>query len=110
MRLKTLAVAVLCTFALAALSPRDAKADGGIITAATVGFIGGAIVGAHASPYYYGPYGYAPAYYHAVPSYHGPTYAYSAPYYVASPCWNRRQPVYDRYGGVLAVRYETACR
>ncbi|MES2906584.1 MAG: hypothetical protein V4691_06100 [Pseudomonadota bacterium] len=95
--------------------PHQAKADG-FLAGATVGLIGGAIIGAHASPYYYGPYGYAPAYYHAVPS-HGysygygvPTYGYSQPYYVTSPCWGRRLPVYDRFGGVVAVRYERACR
>lgn len=110
MRIQILAVAAISTLTLFS-TPYEAKADGGAIAAAaTVGFIGGAIIGAHASPYYAAPVGYMPAYYHAVPSYRVPTYSYSAPYYVTTPCWGRRLPVYDRYGGVVAVRYENVCR
>lgn len=119
MRIKPVAVFAALGCALL-LYPHQARADGGAVAAAaTVGFIGGAVIGAHASPYYYGPYGYAPAYYHAVPAYYHavpaygyavPSYGYSVPYYVTSPCWGRRLPVYDRFGGVVAIRYETTCR
>ena len=111
MRTKVIAL-ILVLFCALAYAPREAKADGGAIAAAaTVGFLGGALIGAYASPYYYAPYGYAPVYYHAVPQGYGvPTYSYSAPYAVATPCWERRLPVYNRFGEVVAVRYEQACR
>jgi len=128
MRIKAvlLSSAVLCA---AALIPHqaEARAKGGgpfSMSASTVGFSGGAIIGAHASPYYYAPYGYAPAYYHGVPygyanygygysyGYPAPVYAYSAPYAyaVAAPCWSRRQAVYGTYGEVAAIRYESSCQ
>ena len=124
MRNKIMGVFALSACFLTVLSSDHAKADG-FLAGATVGLVGGAIIGASASPYYYGPYGYAPAYYHAVPSYsppvyaynygygydyNGPSYSYSQPYYVTSACWGRRLPVYDRYGGVVAVRSENSCR
>jgi hypothetical protein len=110
MRTKIIA-SILALFCVIAYPLPEAKADGGAIAAAaTVGFLGGALIGSYASPYYYGPYGYAPVYYHAIPYGYVPTYSYSAPYAVAAPCWDRRLPVYDRFGEVVAIRYEHACR
>lgn len=125
MRIKAVFVSCLLLGA-AVLSSNDAQARARGDTpfamgASSVGYSGGAIIGAHASPYYVAPYGYAPAYYHGVPGNgyagHGygyvmPTYAHGIPYAyaVGAPCWVRRQAVYGTYGSVAGIRYEYVCQ
>jgi hypothetical protein len=109
--------------ALALPQGAEARARGGGgpggPSGSSVGFSGGAVIGAHASPYYYAPYGYSPAYYHntASYSYSGYVYGYGAPYYrtasnpyAAGSCWHRRQAVYGTYGEVAGIRSDYPCQ
>jgi hypothetical protein len=118
-----MSASLLC-IALSLPQQAEARARGGGPggpSGSSVGFSGGAVIGAHASPYYYGPYGYSPAYYHSTASYSYSGYVYgygeNAPYYriatnpyAAGTCWHRRQAIYGTYGEVAGIRAEHACQ
>jgi hypothetical protein len=95
MRKTLMALAAVATLAVSAVAaPAPAQAQRYLGAAIAGGLIGGAIVGAAASPYYYG---YGPGYYAPPP----PPGYYGGPAYVAAPgyggCVWQRQRFWDGY-------------
>jgi hypothetical protein len=97
MRKTLMALAAVATLAVSAVAaPAPAHAQRYLGAAIAGGLIGGAIVGAAASPYYYG---YGPGYYRP----YGPYGYYGGPAYVAAPgyygdgCVWQRQRFWDGY-------------
>jgi hypothetical protein len=97
MRKTLMALAAVATLAVSAVAaPAPAHAQRYLGAAIAGGLIGGAIVGAAASPYYYG---YGPGYYAPPPPpgyYGGPAYV-AAPGYYGGGCVWQRQRFWDGY-------------
>jgi hypothetical protein len=94
MRKTLMALAAVATLAVsAAAAPAPAHAQRYLGAAIVGGLIGGAIVGAAASPYYYG---YGPGYYRPYGYYGGPAYV-AAPGYYGDGCVWQRQRFWDGF-------------
>jgi hypothetical protein len=96
MRKTLMALAAVATLAVSAVAaPAPAHAQRYLGAAIAGGLIGGAIVGAAASPYYYG---YGPGYYAPPPGYYGGPAYVAAPGYYGGGCVWQRQRFWDGYG------------
>ena len=94
MRKTLMALAAVATLAVSAVAaPAPAHAQRYLGAAIVGGLLGGAIVGAAASPYYYG---YGPGYYRPYGYYGGPAYV-AAPGYYGDGCVWQRQRFWDGY-------------
>jgi hypothetical protein len=94
MRKTLMALAAVATLAVSAVAaPAPAHAQRYLGAAIVGGLIGGAIVGAAASPYYYG---YGPGYYRPYGYYGGPAYV-AAPGYYGDGCVWQRQRFWDGF-------------